>query len=50
MMWRTARASLGYFTESAQRIQLEFSKNITGTKSKTERWKACTGPISLSFH
>ena len=34
MFWRAARASLGYFTEAARKIQLEFSKNITGTKSQ----------------
>ena len=34
MFWRAARASLGYFTEAARKIQLEYSKNITGTKSQ----------------
>jgi hypothetical protein len=34
MFWRAARASLGYFTEAARKIQLEYSKNITGTKTE----------------
>ena len=37
MFWRAARASLGYFTEAARKIQLEYSKNITGTKSQVLR-------------
>merc|ERR1719509_368082 len=49
MFWRAARASLGYFTEAARKIQLEFSKNITGTKSETPRWRQCTGAASGSF-
>merc|ERR1740129_386284 len=49
MMWRVARASLGYFTEEARKIQLEFAKNITGTKTETPRWKSCTGSASGSF-
>lgn len=43
MMWRAARASLGYFTEDARKIQLDFAKNVTGKKSDTDRWKQCTG-------
>ena len=43
MMWRAARASLGYFTEEARKIQLDFAKNVTGKKSDTDRWKQCTG-------
>ena len=42
MFWRAARASLGYFTEAARKIQLEYSKNITGTKeevSKDRSWE-----------
>jgi len=49
MFWRAARASLGYFTEAARKIQLEYSKNITGTKSQTDRWRQCTGAASGSF-
>lgn len=49
MFWRAARASLGYFTEAARKIQLEYSKNITGTKTKTPRWRVCTGAASGSF-
>jgi len=49
MFWRTARSSLGYFTEAARKIQLEYSKNITGTKSQTPRWRQCTGAASGSF-
>ena len=45
MMWRAARASLGYFTEDARKIQLDFAKNVTGKKSDTDRWKQCTGEI-----
>merc|ERR1740129_1145077 len=36
----------GYFrnlTKEARKIQLEFAKNITGTKTETPRWKSCTG-------
>jgi len=49
MYWRAARASLGYFTEAAKKIQLDYSKNITGTKSRTPRWRECTGAASSSF-
>jgi len=49
MFWRAARASLGYFTEAARKIQLEYSKNITGKKSSTPRWRECTGSASGSF-
>lgn len=49
MMWRVARSSLGYFTEEARKIQLEFAKNVTGKKSATDRWKTCTGSATGSF-
>jgi len=49
MMWRTARASLGYLTEEARKIQLDFAKNITGKKSDTDRWKRCTDAASGTF-
>jgi predicted metalloendopeptidase len=49
MFWRVARSSLGYFTEAARKIQLEYAKNITGTKSQTPRWRQCTGSASGSF-
>jgi len=49
MFWRVARSSLGYFTESARKIQLEYAKNITGKKSQTPRWRQCTGSASGSF-
>jgi len=49
MFWRVARSSLGYFTEAARKIQLEYAKNITGTKSQTPRWRQCTGAASGSF-
>ena len=49
MFWRVARSSLGYFTEAARKIQLEYAKNITGTKSETPRWRRCTGSASGSF-
>jgi len=49
MFWRAARASLGYFTQAARKIQLEYSKNITGKKTKTPRWRVCTGAASGSF-
>ena len=43
MMWRAARASLGYFNEDARKIQLSYAKNITGKKTETPRWRSCTG-------
>ena len=43
MFWRVARASLGYFNEAARKIQLEYRKNVTGTKEQTPRWRICTG-------
>ena len=43
MLWHAARASLGYFTADARKIQLDFAKNITGKKKDTDRWKRCTG-------
>eukprot|EP00090_Calanus_glacialis_P020602 TRINITY_DN3177_c0_g1_i1.p1 TRINITY_DN3177_c0_g1~~TRINITY_DN3177_c0_g1_i1.p1 ORF type:complete len:763 (-),score=121.64 TRINITY_DN3177_c0_g1_i1:74-2362(-) len=49
MFWRVARSSLGYFTEAARKVQLEYAKNITGTKSQTPRWRQCTGSASGSF-
>merc|ERR1719461_2037785 len=49
MFWRVARASLGYFNEAARKIQLEYHKNVTGTKTETPRWRICTGTASGSF-
>jgi len=49
MFWRVARSSLGYFTEAARKIQLEYAKNVTGKKSSTPRWRECTGSASGSF-
>ena len=49
MFWRVARASLGYFNEAARKIGLEYSKNVTGTKEETPRWRICTGTASGSF-
>jgi len=49
MFWRVARASLGYFNEDARKIQLEYRKNVTGTKEQTPRWRICTGTASGSF-
>ena len=49
MFWRVARASLGYFNEAARKIQLEYRKNVTGTKEQTPRWRICTGTASGSF-
>ena len=43
------RASLGYFNEAARKIQLEYHKNVTGTKEETPRWRICTGTASGSF-
>jgi len=49
MFWRVASASLGYFTEDARKIQLDYRKNITGTKTQTPRWRVCTSTASGSF-
>jgi len=49
MLWHAARASLGYFTADARKIQLDFAKNITGKKKDTDRWKRCTGSATGSF-
>jgi len=49
MFWRAAEDSLGYFTEAARKIQLEYSKNVTDTKSKTDRWRQCVVVTSKSF-
>jgi len=49
MFWRVATASLGYFNEAARKIQLDYRKNITGTKTQTPRWRTCTATASGSF-
>ena len=47
MFWRAARASLGYFTEAARKIQLEYSKNITGTKEEVKT--TFPGTLKITF-
>ena len=49
MMWRVARASIGFLNKDAREISEEFAKNITGKKETTPRWKGCVGAASGSF-
>ena len=49
MLWRAAKASVGFLNEAARDISLEYAKNITGKKADTPRWKKCVGSATGSF-
>merc|ERR1719412_1402680 len=49
MLWRAARASIGFLNKDARDIIEEYSRNVTGKKATTPRWKSCVGSASGSF-
>lgn len=49
MLWRAARASIGFLNKSAREIIEEYAKNITGKTETTPRWKSCVSSASGSF-
>eukprot|EP00095_Tigriopus_kingsejongensis_P007986 snap_masked-scaffold269_size230758-processed-gene-0.4 protein:Tk07986 transcript:snap_masked-scaffold269_size230758-processed-gene-0.4-mRNA-1 annotation:"PREDICTED: neprilysin-2" len=49
MMWRVARASIGYLNRAAQDVAEEFAKNVTGKTATIPRWKLCVGSAAGSF-
>lgn len=49
MLWRVARASIGYLNKDARAVSEEFAKNITGKTATTPRWKLCVGAAAGSF-
>merc|ERR1712158_68687 len=49
MFFRAASSSLGFFTEAARKVQEDYSQELTGTTSKTPRWKQCVGTASGIF-
>ncbi|TRY72219.1 hypothetical protein TCAL_03874 [Tigriopus californicus] len=49
MLWRVARASIGYLNKDARAVSHEFAKNITGKTATTPRWKLCVGAAAGSF-
>jgi len=49
MLWRAARASIGFLNKDAREIIEEYSRNVTGKKATTPRWKSCVGSASGSF-
>ena len=49
MMWRAARASVGFLNEEIRAIGEEFVKNVTGKTETPPRWKKCVGSAAGSF-
>lgn len=49
MLWRVTAASVGYLTEDARDIQLQYSKKLIGKEKREPRWKECMGTISRSL-
>ncbi|XP_050738565.1 neprilysin-2-like isoform X4 [Eriocheir sinensis] len=49
MLWRVTSASVGYLSEDARDIQLEYSKKLVGKGTREPRWKECMGTISRSL-
>ena len=49
MMWRAARASVGFLNEEIRSIGEEFVKNVTGKTETPPRWKKCVGSAAGSF-
>lgn len=46
MLWRVTAASVGYLTDDARDIQLQYSKKIVGKGTREPRWKECMGSVS----
>ena len=49
LLWRAARASIGFLNKEARLISEEFAKNVTGKTASTPRWKKCVGSAAGSF-
>ena len=49
MMWRAARASIGFMNKAARDIVEEYARNATGKLATTPRWKTCVGSAAGSF-
>ncbi|XP_069975809.1 neprilysin-2-like isoform X2 [Penaeus vannamei] len=49
MLWRVTAASVGYLTDDARDIQLQYSKKIVGKGTREPRWKECMGSVSGSL-
>ena len=49
MMWRAARASIGFMNKEAREIVEEYARNATGKIATTPRWKTCVGSAAGSF-
>jgi membrane metallo-endopeptidase-like protein 1 len=49
MMWRAARASVGFLNKDIRAIGEEFVKNVTGKTETPPRWKNCVGSAAGSF-
>ena len=49
MLWRAARASLGFLNKEAREVIEEYAKNITGKTDTTPRWKTCVSSAAGGF-
>jgi len=49
MMWRAARASIGFLNKESRAIIEEYARNITGKTADTPRWKQCVASATGSF-
>ncbi|XP_053650118.2 neprilysin-2 isoform X3 [Cherax quadricarinatus] len=49
LLWRVTAASVGYLSEDARDIQLEYSKKLVGKGTREPRWKECMGSVSGSL-
>ncbi|XP_069163087.1 neprilysin-2 isoform X2 [Procambarus clarkii] len=49
MIWRVTAASVGYLSEDARDIQLEYSRKLVGKGTREPRWKECMSSVSGSL-
>ncbi|KAL7644945.1 UNVERIFIED_CONTAM: hypothetical protein RMT77_004762 [Armadillidium vulgare] len=46
LLWRVAAASASYLSEDIRKLQLQYSKKLTGKSVNPPRWKECMGIVS----
>ena len=49
MLWRAARATIGFLNKKARDIIEEYAKNVTGKTAATPRWKSCVSSAASGF-
>ncbi|KAB7497836.1 Membrane metallo-endopeptidase-like 1 [Armadillidium nasatum] len=46
LLWRVTAAAASYLSEDIRKLQLEYSKKLTGKSVNPPRWKECMGIVS----